>query len=96
MKFAGELKTRDGRTFEVENVDADEYRLKQMIGQWLPAGQVCCYLGIANPLGFGSAAEVTEVRLSQVPHLEGRAVYVPTDDDVAKHDEFVRSGRSYY
>ena len=59
------LETRSGKRIEVKNIDADKHRLKQITGHWMPAGAVCCYLGISNPFGFGSSAELKEVRLSE-------------------------------
>lgn len=60
------VETKDGKTFVVENKSADEYRLKQLTGCWVPAGQLCCRLGVANPLGFGASAELTELRIIEL------------------------------
>lgn len=66
MAGAGETITLQvpGRgEFNVVNTSTDDYRLNQITGRWMSAGQACCYLGCANPLGFGAVAETWAVKV---------------------------------
>jgi len=51
----------DGERKPIVNQAADYWRLRTMRGQWLPAGEICCRLGAANPWGW--LAERKSVRL---------------------------------
>lgn len=55
------LERRNGKTVQVCNNAADDYRMNQMRERgWMPAGELCCRLGI--PL-IGS--ELTELRITE-------------------------------
>ena len=60
-----------GWSDEFNSTDIDEYRLGQMEGRWLPAGEVFCRVGYPkSPFGFGHNAELHPVMLSAVPPLK--------------------------
>lgn len=62
------LVPRFGQPLIVTNESADDYRINQMLSAgWQPASLVCCRLGIPNPFGLGSGAELREVRLERLP-----------------------------